>query len=141
MRRVNSLAATTACVVVLLGCESSPTGSAGVDSGAGHATIEVTDDNFAEVVLRSDKPVLIDFWAEWCGPCKKIAPEVERLASQYQGRLVVGKLDVDANPTISNRYRVQSIPTMILFQGGEPVGQIVGPSGKGLAKWVSQKLR
>ncbi len=89
-------------------------------------TVEITDANFQELVLNSDKPVLIDFWAEWCGPCKAIAPLVEQLAGEYEGNVVVGKVDVDNNRDIAARYRIMGIPTLMVFKGGEVVDTIVG---------------
>jgi thioredoxin 1 len=94
------------------------------------ATIAVTDDSFAEDVLLSGQPVLVDFWATWCGPCKMVAPVLEEIASEKVGELVVAKLDVDANPATARDFQVISIPTMILFRGGEAVKRIVGAKGK-----------
>ena len=89
-------------------------------------TFEVTDGNFQDSVLKSDTPVLVDFWAEWCGPCKMIAPIVEELAQKYDGQLKVGKMDVDSNGQVPGMFDIQGIPTLILFKGGEPVQFIVG---------------
>ncbi|MGB2868011.1 MAG: thioredoxin [Bacteroidota bacterium] len=88
--------------------------------------IEVTDSTFQNEVMKSDKPVLVDFWAEWCGPCKMIGPVVEELANEYDGRLKVGKVDVDANQQISMQLGIRSIPTLLIFKGGRVVEQIVG---------------
>ncbi len=88
--------------------------------------IEVTDATFEKEVLQADIPVLIDFWAEWCVPCKMIAPSVEELAAEYQGRLKVCKMDVDASRNVPPRYGIRSIPTLLLFKGGELKEQIVG---------------
>jgi thioredoxin 1 len=87
---------------------------------------EVTDKTFAQEVLQATSPVLVDFWADWCGPCKAIAPIVEALAGEYEGRLTVMKLDVDANPRTAAAYRVQSIPTLLVFKDGKPAERIVG---------------
>ncbi len=88
--------------------------------------IEVTDSNFQAEVLKSDKPVLVDFWAEWCGPCKMVAPVVEELAKEYDGKLKVGKMDVDSNQATSMQFGIRSIPTLLIFKGGVVVDQIVG---------------
>ncbi len=88
--------------------------------------IELTDTNFDNEVIKSDKPVLIDFWAEWCGPCKMIAPTVEELAKEYDGKLKVGKVDVDNNHAVSNKFGVRSIPTLLIFKEGKVVDQVVG---------------
>jgi len=91
-----------------------------------------TTNNFQEVVLNSDKPVLVDFWAEWCGPCRMIGPVVEELANEYDGKAVIGKLNVDENPDISMNYGVRSIPTLLVFKGGEVVDRIVGAVPKNM---------
>lgn len=94
------------------------------------ATVAVTDDSFADDVLTSAKPVLVDFWATWCGPCKMIAPVLEELAAEKADALTVAKLDVDNNPTTARDFQVVSIPTLILFKDGQPVKRIVGTKGK-----------
>lgn len=87
---------------------------------------EVTDNNFKDEVIKSDKPVLVDFWADWCGPCKMVAPVVEDLAEEYEDQLKVCKLDVDANQATASEHGVMSIPTLIYFKDGEEVDKIVG---------------
>lgn len=93
-------------------------------------TVEVSDASFSADVLSSDKPVLVDFWATWCGPCKMVAPVLEQIAAEHAGQLTVAKLDVDANPQTAGQFQVVSIPTMILFKDGQPVKRIVGAKGK-----------
>jgi len=88
--------------------------------------IEITDANFDSEVLKADTPVLVDFWAVWCGPCKMVAPVVEEIASEYDGKLKVGKLDVDNNPEVSMKFGIRSIPTLMVFKGGKVVEQIIG---------------
>jgi thioredoxin 1 len=88
--------------------------------------IEVTDANFETEVIKSDKPVLIDFWAVWCGPCKMIAPTVEEIAKEFEGKIKVCKLDVDSNPQTAMKYGIRSIPTLLIVKGGQVVEQMVG---------------
>ena len=97
---------------------------------AGANTLEFTDDNFETEVLQSDKPVLVDFWAEWCGPCKMLAPTIDELADEYAGRVKVGKLDTEINQKTASRYNISAIPTVILFENGEVKETFVGLRGK-----------
>lgn len=98
------------------------------------APFAVGDTDFDEKVLKSENPVLVDFWADWCMPCKMIAPIVEELSEEYDGKLDFAKLDVDSNPTIAMTYGVRSIPTLLIFKDGQPIDQIVGAVPKGMLK-------
>lgn len=89
-------------------------------------TLEVTDANFEEVVLQSDKPVVVDFWAEWCGPCRMVAPIIHELSDEYDGKAVMTKLDVDSNPAVAAKYGIRNIPTLLFFKNGEIVDKQVG---------------
>ena len=88
--------------------------------------ITISEDNFDEVVLNSKVPVMVDFWATWCGPCKMVAPIVEELAEEYAGKVSIGKLDVDQNPRVASKYGIMSIPSLIVFKDGKPLSNIVG---------------
>jgi thioredoxin 1 len=98
---------------------------------AANGIIELSDSNFDAEVIKSDVPVLVDFWAPWCGPCRAIAPAVEEISSSYQGKLKVGKLNVDESPQTTMKFGIRSIPTLIVFKGGMAVEQIIGAVPKG----------
>ncbi|MBI4336622.1 MAG: thioredoxin [Chloroflexi bacterium] len=96
--------------------------------------IAVTDSTFEQEVVKAEKPVLVDFWAEWCYPCKMIAPIVEELSQEYDGKIKFAKLDVDSNPQISTQFGIRSIPTLLVFRGGKPVDQVVGAVPKAVLR-------
>ena len=103
--------------------------------------ITLTDSNFDEIVLKSDKPVLVDFWAIWCGPCRMVGPIVKELAKDYEGKAIVGKVDVDSNPNISTAYGIRNIPTLLVFKNGQIVDKQVGAVPKSvLAKKLDSQL-
>lgn len=92
--------------------------------------LEITDANFEELVINSDKPVVIDFWAVWCGPCRMVGPIIEELATDYEGKAVVGKVDVDSNPNVAMKYGIRNIPTVLFIKNGEVVDKQVGAGPK-----------
>ena len=105
------------------------------------ATTAITDDSFAADVLGSDKPVLVDFWAEWCGPCKMIGPSLEELSDELGDRVTITKINIDENPDAPTKYGVRGIPTMILFKNGQPAATKVGAAPKGQLKtWLEGQL-
>jgi thioredoxin 1 len=107
----------------------------------GQNTVAVNDDSFKTQVLESKEPVLVDFWAEWCGPCKMIAPALEEIAAEFKGKVTVAKVNIDDNPMSPNTYGVRGIPTMILFKDGKPVATKVGAAPKSeLKNWVTKAL-
>ena len=93
-------------------------------------TVAVTDDTFESEVIQSDNPVVVDFWAEWCGPCKAIAPVVDELAEEYDGRVKFAKVDVDSNPNTPQKFGIRGIPALLIFKDGDKVGQLVGAAPK-----------
>ena len=99
--------------------------------------VTLTDQNFQDEVLNSDQPVLVDFWATWCGPCRTIAPTIEELAAEFKGRAKVAKLDVDHNPNVASQFGIRSIPTLLFFKDGRPVDQAIGVVPK---RQLAQKL-
>jgi thioredoxin 1 len=103
------------------------------------ATKVVTDETFDTEVLKSDKPVIVDYWAEWCGPCRMVAPVLEEIATEYADKIDVVKLNIDENPAVTQRYRIMAIPTMNVFSGGQVVKQIVGAKPKsGILKELAE---
>jgi thioredoxin 1 len=105
------------------------------------ATAKVTDQSFKAEVLDSSEPVLVDFWAEWCGPCRMIAPALEEISTEMAGKVKIAKIDIDQNPNVPSQYGVRSIPTLILFKDGKPIGMQVGawPKGK-LVDWLKTNV-
>ena len=106
----------------------------------GEFTKEFTTDNFETEVIQSTQPVLVDFWAEWCGPCRQIAPAVDEVAAEYEGRAVVGKVNIDHHPDIATQYGIRSIPNLLVFSDGKVQQQIVGAVGKGELSEAINKL-
>ncbi|MEM9013578.1 MAG: thioredoxin TrxA [Pseudomonadota bacterium] len=105
------------------------------------ATVAVTDASFENDVLNASKPVVIDFWAEWCGPCRQIAPALEEISAEYEGRVTIAKINIDENPDTPGKYGVRGIPTMMLFKDGELAGTKVGAAPKGkIVEWIDETL-
>lgn len=102
--------------------------------------IELTDANFEEMVIKSDKPAIVDLWAEWCGPCRMVGPIVEEMSHEYDGRAVIGKLDVDSNPGIAAKYGIRNIPTILFFKNGEVADKQVGAVPKNVLVAKLEKL-
>ena len=106
----------------------------------GEFTKEFTSDNFDAEVIKCDKPVLVDFWAEWCGPCMQISPTVDQVATEYQGKAIIGKVNIDHHPSIASDYGIRSIPSLLVFSDGKVQQQIVGAVGKGELMEALNKL-
>ncbi len=100
--------------------------------------VEITDSNYKEVVLNSELPVLVDFWAEWCGPCRMIAPSVEQLSEEYEGKAIVGKVDIDNNQEVARKFQIRNIPTILFFKNGSVIDKVVGAAPK---RKIENKLK
>ena len=105
------------------------------------STIQISDDTFEENVIKKGQPIIVDFWAEWCGPCKQIGPILEEISDEYRGKITIGKLDVDENPETPGKFQIRGIPTMLLFNNGELIDTKVGMSSKAdLTEWIDKNI-
>jgi len=105
------------------------------------STIKISDDTFEENVINNKKPIILDFWAEWCAPCKQIGPILEEISDEYNDKIIVGKMDVDENPETPGKYQIRGIPTMLLFNKGELIDTKVGMSSKAdLKEWIDKNI-
>ena len=105
------------------------------------STIQISDDNFEENVIKKGQPIIVDFWAEWCGPCKQIGPILEEISDEYSDKITIGKLDVDENPETPGKFQIRGIPTMLLFNNGELIDTKVGMSSKAdLTEWIDKNI-
>ena len=105
------------------------------------STIKISDNTFEEEVITKGKPIIVDFWAEWCGPCKQIGPILEEISEEYKEKITIGKLDVDENPEISGKYQIRGIPTMMIFNNGSLIDTKVGMSSKNdLIEWIDKNI-
>ena len=105
------------------------------------STIKISDETFEENVIKNNKPIIIDFWAEWCGPCKQIGPILEEISDEYNDKIIIGKMDVDENPETPGKYQIRGIPTMLLFNKGELIDTKVGMSSKtDLKEWINKNI-
>jgi thioredoxin 1 len=102
--------------------------------------LTITDANFEELVLKADKPVLVDFWAEWCGPCRMVGPVVEEIGKEYEGKAIIGKVDVDENPGITSRFGIRNIPTLLFFKNGEVANKQIGAVPKSVLTGMLNQL-
>ena len=105
------------------------------------STIQISDDTFEEDVIKKGQPIIVDFWAEWCGPCKQIGPILEEISDEYSDKITIGKLDVDENPETAGKFQIRGIPTMLLFNNGELIDTKVGMSSKAdLTEWIDKNI-